>query len=196
MFTGQLQPTYAPELNMIGVVAGAPPSQQAELGASLVGGDFQGYTVMTAAGLAAAYADLDITDVLTPAAVDLLDVIETGCTAEIFAAYNPIDYDDIVLTDPFDIPEWEAVLLDNDTNLRPVEVPLLIIHGGEDEQIPVETSATLVTQLCAFENQGPLVRNVYEGQTHAGVLTTFAAVPDLQTWVQARFAGEPAPDQC
>lgn len=196
MFTGQLQPSYAPELNMIGVVAGAPPSQQAELGDSLVGGDFQGYLVMTAAGLAAAYESLEVTDVLSAEAVDLIDVVETGCTADIFEVYNSLDYEQVSIEDPFTIPAWSDALLANDTNRLPVEVPLLIIHGGEDEQIPVETSATLLTQLCAFETQGPTVRNVYEGQSHAGVLTTFAAVPDLLTWVNARFAGEPAPTDC
>ena len=73
MFTGQLQSTYAPELNMIGVVAGAPPSQLGELNDALIGGDFQGYLVMTAAGLVAANDDLDMADVLSAEAIDLLD---------------------------------------------------------------------------------------------------------------------------
>jgi len=197
MFTGQLQPTYAPELNMIGVVAGAPPSQMDILGDSLIGGDFQGYLIMTAAGLVAADDQLSLSSVFSEQALSLIDVVETGCTSEIFEAYNSLDYNEVsVVDDPFDLPDWGIAIRANDTNLLPVQTPLLIIHGGEDEQIPVETSAMLVTQLCAFAEQGPTVRNVYEGQSHAGVLTTFAAVPDLLTWVEGRFAGEDAPDQC
>jgi pimeloyl-ACP methyl ester carboxylesterase len=197
MFTGQLQPTYAPELKMIGVVAGAPPSQMNELNTALIGGDFQGYLVMTAAGLAAADDSLDLGDVLSPAAIDLLNVIETGCTAEIFDVYNPLDYATAtVVDDPFSLPAWAEAVKVNDTNLLPVKSPLLIIHGGEDEQIPVETSATLFEQLCAFDEQGPTIRNVYEGQSHAGVLTSFAAVPDLLAWIEGRFDGESAPDNC
>jgi len=196
MFTGQLHPTYAPELNMIGVVAGAPPSQQGELGDSLVGGDFQGYLIMTAAGLAAAYDNLDLADILSAEALDLIDVVESGCTGDIFEVYNPLDYNDVTIADPFSLPEWNEALLVNDTNQLPVLAPLLIIHGGEDEQIPVETSATLLGQLCSFADRGPTVRNVYEGQSHAGVLTSFAAVPDLLAWVQGRFAGEIAPTDC
>ncbi|MBT5754519.1 MAG: alpha/beta fold hydrolase [Acidimicrobiaceae bacterium] len=197
MFTGQLQSTYAPELNMIGVVAGAPPSQLGELNDALIGGDFQGYLVMTAAGLVAANDDLDMADVLSAEAIDLLDVVETGCTEDIFNVYNPFDYDAVaIVNDPFELADWGNAVRVNDTNLLPVLAPLLIIHGGEDEQIPVETSATLLDQLCAFEDQGPTVRNVYEGQSHAGILTTFAAVPDLLAWVGGRFAGEPAPDMC
>lgn len=197
MFTGQLQQSYAPELNMIGVVAGAPPSQMSELNDALIGSDFQGYLIMTAAGLVAANPDLDLADVLSAEALELIDVVETGCTAEIFEIYNPLDYDDVtIVDDPFALPDWGAAVQVNDTNLLPVPTPLLIIHGGEDEQIPVETSATLFEQLCAMPDQGPTVRNVYEGQSHAGVLTTFAAVPDLLAWVQGRFAGEPAPSMC
>ena len=197
MFTGQLQPSYAPELNMIGVVAGAPPSQMGELGDSLVGGDFQGYLVMTAAGLVAADPSLDLGQVLSADAIDLIDVVETGCTAEIFEIYNPLDYDEVSqVDDPFELDDWGAALRANDTNQLPVEAPLFIIHGGEDEQIPVDTSATLFSQLCDFAEQGPTVRTVYPGQSHAGVLTSGAAVPDLLSWVQGRFADDPAPNDC
>ena len=197
MFTGQLQSTYAPELNMIGVVAGAPPSQMSEMNDALIGSDFQGYLIMTAAGFVAANPGLDLADVLSTEAIGLIDVVETGCTDDIFDVYNPLEYNKVtVVDDPFALPDWAAAVQMNDTNLLPVPVPLLIIHGGEDEQIPVETSATLLNQLCEFPDQGPTVRNVYEGQSHAGVLTTFAAVPDLLAWVAGRFAGDVAPSMC
>ena len=197
MFTGQLQSTYAPELNMIGVIAGAPPSQMSEMNDALIGSDFQGYLIMTAAGFVAANPGLDLADVLSTEAIGLIDVVETGCTDDIFDVYNPLEYNKVtVVDDPFALPDWAAAVQMNDTNLLPVPVPLLIIHGGEDEQIPVETSATLLNQLCEFPDQGPTVRNVYEGQSHAGVLTTFAAVPDLLAWVAGRFAGDVAPSMC
>jgi len=197
MFTGQLHATYAPELALLGVIAGAPPSQMAELNNALIGGDFQGYLVMTAAGLVAADNSLDLTDVLTAEAIDLLDVVESGCTQDIFSVYNALAYDRIALVDdPFALPSWSTAIAENDTNRLPVTVPLLIIHGGADEQIPVETSATLLSQLCALAGQGPTKRIVYEGQSHGGVLTTFAAAPDILAWAEARFSQEPAPDDC
>ena len=197
MFTAQLQPTYAPDLELIGTVAGAPPSQMSDLGDSLVGGDFQGYLVMTSAGLAAAYPDVDLAEVFTDSALDQLDVVETGCTGEIFDVYNGLAYEDITkVDDPFALPTWGPAIEAQDTNQLPVLQPLLIIHGGEDEQIPVETSATLFSQLCAFEDQAATERIVYPGQSHAGVLTTGAAIPDLLRFFNGRFAGEPAVDGC
>lgn len=197
MFAAQLWPTYAPELDLIGAVAGAPPSQMADLGESLIGGDFQGYLVMTAAGLAAADPDLDLAQILTTEALALLDVLETGCTGEIFDAFNPLDYADMVRVEaPFELENWGGAIEAQDTNRLPVTVPLLIIHGGDDEQIPVETSAALFEQLCGFDDQGPTVRNVYPGQDHAGVLVNFAAVPDLLAFFEARFAGSAPSDEC
>ena len=197
MFTAQLQPTYAPELELIGTVAGAPPSQMSELGDSLVGGDFQGYLVMTSAGLAAAYPDIDMSEVFTDEALAEIDVVESGCTGEIFAIYNELAYEDIAkVDDPFSLPTWGPAIAAQDTNQLPVLQPLLIIHGGEDEQIPVDTSATLFAQLCAFEEQAPTERIVYPGQSHAGVLTTGAAVPDLLRFFNGRFAGDDAVDGC
>lgn len=197
MFTAQLQPTYAPELELIGTVAGAPPSQMSDLGDSLVGGDFQGYLVMTSAGLAAAYPDIDLTEVFTDLALDQLDVVEAGCTGDIFEVYNSLAYEDITkVDDPFALPTWGPAIEAQDTNQLPVLQPLLIIHGGEDEQIPVDTSATLFSQLCAFEDQAATERIVYPGQSHAGVLTTGAAIPDLLRFFNGRFAGEPAVDGC
>ena len=197
MFTGQLWPDYAPELALIGVVAGAPPSQMAELGDSLIGGDFQGYTVMSVAGLSAANPELDLADVMSAEALAQVDVLESGCTGEIFDVYNSYTYEEFTAVDDvFELDDWRAALESNDTNREPVTVPLFILQGGDDEQIPVETTAALFDQLCQFDEQGPTIRKVYPGQTHGGVLTTFAAVPDLIAWATARFAGAAAPDEC
>ena len=197
MFTAQLQPSYAPELELIGTIAGAPPSQIETLNDSLIGSDFQGYLVMTASGLAAAYDNLDLADVFTPEAIDLLDVVETGCTAEIFDVFNPLDYATVsAVADPFQLEDWSEAIAIQETSLLPTTAPLLIIHGGDDEQIPVETSATLFERLCGLDGQAETVRIVYPGQSHAGVLTNFVAVPDILAFAQGRFAGAPADDQC
>src|SRR5690606_10238337 len=57
LHTGQLWEQLAPELELLGVAAGAPPSQFDLLAEFLRGSPFQGYIVMVAAGLAAAYPE-------------------------------------------------------------------------------------------------------------------------------------------
>jgi len=67
---------------------------------------------------------------------------------------------------------------------------LLIIQGGNDEQIPVISTQLLFDQLCATGQTTQ--RWIYPGQSHAGVVGPSFA--DMKAWIDARFAGEEAPD--
>jgi CubicO group peptidase (beta-lactamase class C family)/pimeloyl-ACP methyl ester carboxylesterase len=185
----------APELDLVGVAAGAPPSQFPLLSAFLRGGDFQGYLTMAGAGLAAAYDELDLAPLVAPEYQHLLGELENGCLGHIFDVFNPIPYEDLLTVDDiFALPEWNARLLENDTNQRPNEVPTIILHGDEDEQIPVASSEVLLAQLCALEGHAPLERRVYPGTNHGSSVIAYR--DDLIAWLEARVAGEPALDQC
>ena len=185
----------APDLDLVGVAAGAPPSQFPLLSAFLQDGDFQGYLTMAGAGLAAAYDELDLEPLIAPEYEHLLDELENGCTGHIFEVFNPIPYEDLLTVDDiFALPEWNARLIENDTNQRPNEVPTIILHGDEDEQIPVVSSEALLAQLCDLEGHAPLERRVYPGTNHGTSVTAYH--DELMDWLKARVAGEPALDQC
>jgi pimeloyl-ACP methyl ester carboxylesterase len=185
----------APDLDLVGVAAGAPPSQFPLLSAFLQGSAYQGYLVMAAAGMAATYDELDLKAVINPAKLHLMDELEKGCTGHIFDVFNEIPYEDLLSVDDiFAIPAWNARLMENDTNQLPNQVPVVILHGDLDQQIPVLTSAALFAQLCAFADHAPLERRVYEGEDHGSVVPAY--LDDLTAWLEARVAGEPATDQC
>jgi hypothetical protein len=67
---------------------------------------------------------------------------------------------------------------------------VLIIQGGNDEQIPVASSQLLFGQLCAINQVTQ--RWIYPGQSHAGVIGP--SFPDMLHWINDRFAGDPVPD--
>ena len=69
-------------------------------------------------------------------------------------------------------------------------VPLLIIQGGADEQIPVVTTELLYTHLCSLGQVAQ--RWIYPGQSHAGVIAP--SFNDMVQWISDRFAGGPNPD--
>ena len=185
----------APELNLVGVAAGAPPSQFLFLEQFLRGSDFQGYLVMAAAGLAAAYDDLELETLVNPEYMELLDELEAGCTRHIFETFNPIPFEDLTTVDTvLELPEWKTRLLENDTNQRPNEVPTIILQGTDDEQIPAISSALLLSQLCVFDDHAPLERREYPGTNHA--TSVIAYWEDLLEWLQARVEGKAAADHC
>jgi fermentation-respiration switch protein FrsA (DUF1100 family) len=68
--------------------------------------------------------------------------------------------------------------------------PLLIIQGGNDEQIPVVSTSLLFDQLCKIGQVEQ--RWIYPGQSHAGVIGPSFA--DMLTWINNRFSDGPAPD--
>ena len=69
-------------------------------------------------------------------------------------------------------------------------MPLLIIQGGSDAEVPVISTQLLATHLCGIGQD--LERWIYPGQTHTGVFTPSAA--DMIGWIADRLHGAPAPD--
>ena len=66
MHVSQLWQTIAPELDLVGVAASAPPSQFPLLADYLKGGEYQGYLVMVMAALAEAYDELSLETIIAP----------------------------------------------------------------------------------------------------------------------------------
>ncbi|MDE0194064.1 MAG: alpha/beta fold hydrolase, partial [bacterium] len=193
--TGQHWQEYAPELQLLGVASGAPPSQFALLYSVLLGGPFQGYLAMASAAFAEAYDEVELDQVYTEEAIALMDVLETGCKQDVFDVFNPLSAEQMLkVASPLGVSPWDRVIVENDTNQAPVPVPLLILHGSDDEQIPALSSQILLGQLCVLDGQGPTDRILYEGHDHGSVIA--AQRDDLLGWIADRFAGEAAPNTC
>jgi pimeloyl-ACP methyl ester carboxylesterase len=194
MYALNIGPAYAPELTLHGVVAGAPPSQFKFIYEFLKTSAFKHYLLMAAGGLNAAYGDqaAPLDEVLTPYGKSFLPVLEQGCSDYIAKQLAPVDFSKATKTDPFTVPAWQKILRANDpeyfTTASPV--PLLLIQGGNDEQIPVASTALLADHLCEIHQV--FSRWVYPGQSHAGVIGPSAQ--DMIHWMQDRFAGRPNPN--
>jgi pimeloyl-ACP methyl ester carboxylesterase len=187
MFSLKVAEQYAPELDLHGVVAGAPPSQFDLLYSVLKDSPFRHYIAMAAGGLNAAYGDDDapLDEVLTPEGIELLDALEETCNLQ--DRFANVTLDDFVVADPFTVPKWKKILEANDPTrfTDPVDTPLLIIHGGADEQIPTVASQLMTRDLCPVGFH--IERWVYPGQSHAGVIGP--SMSDMIAWMDARFAG-------
>jgi pimeloyl-ACP methyl ester carboxylesterase len=194
MFTLDRGEEYAPELNLRGVVAGAPPSQFAFIYNYLLTSPFRYYLLMAAGGLNAAYGDerAPLDQVLTPAGIEQLPVLEQGCAGDIAEQVGGLDVSELSKGDPFTVPAWKTILEENDPQYfsEPSSAPLLMIQGGDDEQIPVVSTEVLAQHLCDIDQV--LQRWIYPGQSHAGVIAPSAN--DMITWIGDRFAGGPNPD--
>jgi pimeloyl-ACP methyl ester carboxylesterase len=206
MFALDIGARYAPELRQRGVVAGAPPSQFRSLWSYLKTSDYSHYLLMLLVGLNAEYGDkaAPLDQVLKPSGIALVPTIRETCLSlPERGFFQPVDQllraklagvsiPSTLKADPFTIPKWRRILDANDPqNLKPVtKTPLLIVHGGSDEQVPTASSQVLMKQQCAIGNN--IERWVYPGQSHGS--TQVVSVPDVTQWIGDRFAGDPVPD--
>lgn len=191
LFANQIADDWAPDLDVLGTVAGAPPSQLSLIAAALKNSPFRFYLGMVAAGWAAAYPDADPADVLTPLGLERLAVVDEGCSSDLATAWNDLPYDDLVKADPATVEPWATLLVENDPGFEVGASPVLIIHGEQDEQIPVVSSELLLTRMCGI---GQVVeRRTYPG-SHSGVIGPSMA--DMLAWIDARLAREAAPTSC
>jgi fermentation-respiration switch protein FrsA (DUF1100 family) len=193
MFALKIGREYAPELKLEGVVAGAPPSQFALIYDFLKTSPFKYYLLMAAGGLNAAYGDAaPLDEVLTPAGMKLIPELDKGCSGYVAQKLANVDIATATKADPFTIPKWKAVLKADDPQYftKASPVPLLIIQGGSDEQIPPVSTKILAGHLCSIGQV--LQRWIYPGQSHAGVIAPSFA--DMSHWIADRFAGGANPD--
>jgi alpha-beta hydrolase superfamily lysophospholipase len=191
MFAGHIAASWAPELELKGVVAGAPPSQMLLLNSALQRSPFKYYIAMAAAGLNAGFGDTraPLDKVMTDDGLDWLNNVDEGCTGYLGDAAEGVDFTELQKADPADVPEWNLLLEENDPGnfTEAFDVPLLIIHGGNDEQIPVVASKLMYDTLCGVGQTQ--TRWVFPGQSHAGVIVPSA--PAMLDWMANRFSGLP-----
>ena len=193
LFAGQLAEEWTPELDVVGVVAGAPATELPLIAKALQNGPFQGYLALGAAGLNAAEPErADLSLVMSDTALELLDVVDTGCAGEVHEVFTKLPYEEFAIADPGEIEPWKTILLENDPGHAKTDIPIYLYQGEADEQIPVAASQLLFDRLCSL---GQVVeRHTYPGQTHAGVIPI--AWDGIDAWMTARVAGEPVESGC
>lgn len=204
MFVDHLEPTYGKGLDLLGVVAGAPPSQFAFLDSVLESSPYAFYILMVAFGFNAYYGNTaaPLNAVVTKTAKALLADLTTKvksaaeCTSLLASAVAKYvdnkEFAKLQKANPWDVKSWRKLLVDNDPGAfaRASPVPVLIIQGGADEQIPVISTQLLYDHLCAL---GQVTQRwIYPGQSHAGVIAP--SFNDMVQWISDRFAGGANPD--
>jgi fermentation-respiration switch protein FrsA (DUF1100 family) len=203
MFVDHLAAADGKGLHLLGVVAGAPPSQLGLIDSFLESSPYAFYILMVAFGFHAYYGSAaPLSPVLSRVGQKLVKDVTTDvkeaseCTsilATAVAAYvNAGKIGELQVADPYTVPDWKRLLNENDPGQFKTSssVPLLIIQGGADEQIPVVTTELLYTHLCGLGQVAQ--RWIYPGQSHAGVIAP--SFDDMVQWISDRFAGAANPD--
>ena len=192
LFAGQIAPTYAPDLHLLGVTAVAPVSDLNDLlPAASVAAPLVGYVVMSAVGLRTTYP-IDLAAILTPQTIADLAIVDRLCSDDLIDYYAQFAPSQVVVQNPVDVPGVAAVLAQNRAGNVPTPAPLLIIQGDQDALVPQAETEAFVARACALGDR--VDYRIYRGAHHVGARDV--SVNEVAAWMADRVAGVPAPSTC
>jgi hypothetical protein len=143
-WAAQLQPTYAPDVALRAVVAGAAPADPELGGRELEGTFFSFFAAYGAIGYAAAYPELQLEPLLTPDGRARLSSVRNS-TIVGAALRGPHFARGSDLTTPsiLDLPDWQARFGENRLGAIAPPAPVLLHHAPPDAVVRFRQSITL-----------------------------------------------------
>lgn len=172
--------------DLLGVVAGAPPTDLPGLFGTLAPTPNRYLLLMAVAGFHVAYGSrAPLGAVLSAEGRRLLPELYVGCTDALARTIDAVPLSAVLRSDPATTPGWAPLLQADDpaTFTATDPVPLLLVQGSTDTLVPPGDTATLARDLC---RPGRSVTEwVVPGQGHVGALAASAAA--VRTWIAGRF---------
>jgi fermentation-respiration switch protein FrsA (DUF1100 family) len=133
-WAAQLQPTYAPDVRLAGVAAGAAAANLEVAGPSLDGTFFSFFTAYGGIGYAAAYPELDLDAYLTDEGREMIpylresNVLQAAIRGPHFATSNQMTEPNVL-----ELPEWRKRLRENRLGTIATAAPVLLNHARRDQ---------------------------------------------------------------
>ncbi|KAH8928844.1 esterase [Atractiella rhizophila] len=202
-WAGALQPTYAPELNVVGISQGGTPANLAGTLDYLDGGLFAGFGVGGISGLTNSYQSINdlLNDIATPLGKAAIQFSNNNCAVANLLAFAFQTVQSPIWTTAgsnlLSLPEVKAVTTENTLGLvrdETPQAPTYVYHALYDEIIPIADVETMVTSYCA--NGAPSLlyeRNVGLAE-HASLIVLGA--PKVQNFFIDRFNDVPFVSGC
>jgi dipeptidyl aminopeptidase/acylaminoacyl peptidase len=197
LWSAQLAATYAPELELVGAAADAPP---VDLVANLTGNTNAAVRALTTAYAGASWSEIygiPLSTITGPLGEDLIHRLAKNCvTLDGFKLRTKIGL--MRLTRQFrglDLnasPRWSELMKVNSVDPRALGVPLLIAQGSADVIVAPQVTRHFVEQIC--RDGQPLRFIEVAGGDHVTIAKRTATT--TIDWIGDRFAGRPVPDDC
>ncbi|GAA3873645.1 lipase family protein [Saccharothrix violaceirubra] len=186
-FAAELQPTYAPDLPVRAVAAGAVAS---DLPAIIRRNDgvYTGPALGSLVGHATAYPDLPFDELLTDRGRAAAALIPGLDAPDLVARFLGTRLDDFLTVDVLDHPLWRERLAESTAGVTGPVVPTLLYHSADDEIVPVAFGERLHERYRAAGT--PVHWHLLSDLAHFPAALDSA--PTVVRWLDERFA-EPPP---
>lgn len=198
LFAGQIAPSYAPDLTLVGIAAAAPPTDLAALFAlnteSVIGRLLASFSFVS---WSAVYPGADFRALVTPTAAALMESTARTCVRTtpglLLAAAPAYRMGAQFLTAlPQVTQPWPGLFALNSPGAMPLPAPTLVVQGLADDIVLPAVTAAYVDARCAAGEPVELRR--VPGLDHA--FAGQQSAPEVAAWIADRFAGLPAPRAC
>ena len=193
-WAAELQPTYAPELHLRGVLAGGVPTDMLlevnHLNGNVTAG--AGFALASLVGLNHANPELDLDSKLTPEGRQIIDHVKQSCFIEDFAAFGTTTIGQVTNPDILSDPAWQKAYRASLLGTRKPGAPAYLYHGTADPIVPMAQGDMLYHEWCT---QGASMQyELIPGGDHISGFV--AGVPAGIQWLADRLAGKPAVAGC
>lgn len=204
----EMQPSYAPDLDVRGTYAGGPPADLRAVAAALDGGLATGLLGYAVNSIYAGYPETraDIDGALAPAGRQALDEIAAQCVPETIARYGlhrttEWTKDGRSLAELIDaLPSVSAVVDEQRIGRSTPGSPVLIVQGRNDDLIPHNQATRLAADWCAqgatVEFRTEEIPPIAPGFVVGHGLPMVSGLPSALDWMTDRFDGVPARSGC
>ncbi len=204
----ELAPSYAPELDLKGAYAGAPPADLVATLDQIDGTALTGAIGYTTNGLVEAYPKLaDVIDAeINDRGREMLAAVANQCLPETLFRFGFQQTSDYTRTgEPLGvvigrIPEVQEAIAEQRIGLRAPQIPVLVQHGTQDDTVPYGQGRQMALDWCA---QGATVQfspnntpPILPGFIVNHALPMLGGMPEAVAYMNDRFADKPAPSNC
>lgn len=198
MWAGELQASYAPDMELAGVAGGGVPANLALVGLPLEGADGFGFFLYSLIGLDNAYADVDLAPHLNDRGrTEVARMAREVCALELITDYKGGRLADFTTTSPITTPLLNRVG-ENTLGNGTINVPVFQYHEPGDGLVAFAQAQDLRTTYCSKSVNHTW--KTYDTQGETGMLRhlhlVFRGNADVNQFIEARIAGTPATSNC
>lgn len=192
-WAAQLQPSYAPDLSLVGAAIGGTPADPTAVARYMDGGAFAGFEFAAAYGIATEFPQAGIQGLLNARGQQDFAQVNGECELTILGqyAFRSLNQDTTV-SDPLSVPSVAAALQLNTLGAAAPSTPVYDYHADTDEIVPVTQDNTLVQNWCAKGGTVQKVRDLIGEHSEEAVYRENS----VQQFLAARFAGQKPTSSC
>ncbi|ALG09719.1 hypothetical protein AOZ06_24955 [Kibdelosporangium phytohabitans] len=192
-WAAEQQPSYAPELNLVGAAAGGVPADFKDMFQHNNGGLGSGLLVLGIIGLSRAYPEAGVEAVLNDKGRKLFADNADACTLDV-AVFHPFERIEqyTTLSNITESPQAKFLFATNNAGQKTPRVPFYNYQGLADEFVPTAAADRLLRKYCASGGTVQKVRMPFAGH----IIGEVAGAGDALTFLADRLNGKPARNDC